>query len=212
MFISRAFVLTFSLAMCAGASAQQMYKTVGEDGKVTFSDRPKLESAAKLSVMRSYTLRPMKTPGEAEPTAEPGPAVRPVATPLVQAALAPQVETAVMAVMTQAEFSRRFYPFCNTTQASARTFTQAASAWKKRNADAVDQQRKLLMQVVSPARRTEMQDKVAASLAEEAARIGALPAPERAKWCAAAVAEMASESSDINQPEMMAVVIKAYKK
>lgn len=211
MLNNRAIFLAVSIVGCADAAAQQMYKTVGADGKVTFSDRPALESAAKLSVMRSNTLRPVKT--------EPDTAAAPSATlslpPEVSApapAITPQIETAIMAVMAQSEFPRRFYPFCNSTEASARAFNQAANGWKARNVEPVEQQRRLLMQVVTPNRRAEMQAKVAASISEEMAKVGSQPAAERAKWCAGAIADMRSEASNVRQPEMMAVVIPSRKR
>ncbi len=206
-------ILALCLAACAGTSAQQMYKTVGEDGRVTFSDRPRLEAAAKLSVMRSYTLRPMKNPGEQAPSETAPAAPRPEGTasePVTT--VGPQVESAIMNVMAQAEFARRFYHFCNTTQSGARAFNQAAGGWKQRNAAAVEQQRKLLMLVVSPSKRAEIEEKVAAILTEETGKVSARTPEARAQWCTEAIAEMSSERSDIKQPEMMAVVIKPYKK
>lgn len=209
----RTAVLILCLTTCVSASAQQMYKTVGADGRVTFSDRPKIESAAKLSVMKSYTLRPVNTGTDAGPvTAEATPASTPTVVAANEVVVGPQVETAMVNVMVQSEFARRSYPFCNGTQASARAFTRAAGSWKQRNLLAVEHQRKLLMQVVSPVKRTELQDKVAAVLNEELAKVTARSPQERIQWCGEAVAHMASERSDVNQPEMMAVVIKPYKK
>ncbi|QYF95458.1 DUF4124 domain-containing protein [Massilia sp. PAMC28688] len=203
---TRAIVLVTGILACSGVQAQQMYKTVGPDGKVTFSDRPALESAAKLSVMRSNTLRPVNTPGapaEAAPAPLPAPAVASGPAPEIT----PQVEAAIMAVMAQAEFPRRFYPFCNSTEASARAFNQAANGWKARNMDAVEHQRRLLMQVVTPVKRAEMQAKVAALVNGEVAKVGNLTVPERQKWCAEAIVELRGDSSTISQPDMMAVAI-----
>lgn len=209
----RAALLIVSLAACAGASAQQMYKTVGPDGKVTFSDRPKLESAAQLSVMKSYTLRPVKPVGEPAATAESAgsrpPAIR---APEGTGVMTPQIEAAMLDVMAQAEFSRRYYPFCNATQASARAFNLAGSGWKERNFLALEQQRKLLMQVVSPAKRAELQSKLTAMMSEETAKVSARSPDERAQWCKEAIAMMNNVEADISQPEMMAVAIKPYKK
>jgi hypothetical protein len=211
MFTHRAIFLAVSVLACYGAAGQQMYKTVGSDGKVTFSDRPALESAAKLSVMRSNTLRPVKT--EPDKPAAPAAAAASRTEEVAPAPeITPQIENAIMAVMTQAEFPRRFYPFCNSTEASARAFNQAGSSWKTRNLEAIEHQRRLLMQVVTPNKRSEMQARVAASINEEMAKVGSQPAPARTKWCAGAVAEMNSEASNIKQPEMMAVVIPSPKR
>lgn len=206
-------ILFLGLAAAAGVSGQQMYKTVGADGKVTFSDRPALETAAQLSVMRSNTLRPVKVaPQEAVPAAAAarpaGP--RPVAPATV--AVSPQVEGAMVSVMAQAEFGRRFYRFCNDTPEQGRAFSKAASGWKERNTAAVEQQRKLLMQVVTPAQRTEIHAKVNTLLADEQAKVSGKPAPERAQWCSGAIAEMSNDAADVKQPEMMALDLKLVSK
>lgn len=212
MYSIRTAMLILGLAAAAGAAGQQMYKTVGADGKVTFSDRPALESAAKLSVMRSNTLRPVKVAGEeAAPAAAAAPAgPRPLTPATVE--VPPQVEGAMVSVMAQAEFGRRFYRFCNDTPEQGRAFTRAAAGWKERNIAAVEQQRKLLVQVVTPAQRTEIHTKVNTLLANEHARVSGKPAPERAQWCSGAIAEMSNEAADVNQPEMMALDLKRVSK
>lgn len=213
MYSIRTAILILGLAGAGGAAAQQMYKTVGADGKVTFSDRPALETAAQLSVMRSNTLRPVKVASQ-----EAAPAVaaarsggqRPAAPAMVE--VSPQVEGAMVSVMAQAEFGRRFYRFCNDTPEQGRAFTKAATGWKERNTAAVEQQRKLLMQVVTPAQRTEIHDKVNALLADEQAKVSGKAAPERAQWCSGAIAEMSNDAADVNQPEMMALDLKLVSK
>lgn len=207
MFPYRAAILMLGLASTAGVSGQQMYKSVGPDGRVTFSDRPALESAAQLSVMRSNTLRPVAVAAAAT-GATPAGTTRPAAprtAAVPMGEVSPQVEKAMVSVMAQAEFGRRFYRFCNDTPDQGRAFTQAAAGWKERNSAAVEHQRKLLMQVVTPAQRTEIQDKVNARLADELAKVSGKPGPERVQWCTGAIAEMGSPASDVHQPEMMAV-------
>ena len=216
MSIFRTALFSSCLMACAAASGQQMYKTIGPDGKVTFSDRPKLETATHLSVMRSNLLRPVATPGapDAEKPASEAVAAAAAAAPAVPptSVIAPQIEAAILQVMAQAEFSRRHYRFCNATQASARAFNQAASGWKHRNYLVLEQQRKLLMQMVSPAKRYELQGKMAAMLEEETAKVSARNHEERAQWCKEAITAMANKEADLSQPEMMAVVVQAYKK
>lgn len=206
VFISAACI---DVVLGAGAAAQSMYKTVGPDGKVTFSDRPAIESASRLSVLRSNNLVPVKAPGDkGEPRVTPLP--RPAATPS-GAPMTPQIEKTMANVMARAEFARHFYPICNTTQVAARAFTQAASGWKERNLAAIEHQRKLLMQVVSPAKRAEIQESVAAQIKADTAKVTARPAQERAHWCQEAIASMSDPATDINEPAMMAVAIVPYK-
>ena len=209
------------IAASGGAMAQQMFKVVGPDGKVTFSDRPALQSPGKISVMHSYTLRPyvtQHTPAEvaaaetAKKAAAAMPAVpaEPGAAP-VAPVLTPEVEDAVVTVMGQVEFARRFYNFCNSSLDGAKAFSSATHAWKKRNAGPIQHQNRLLMEVVSPSKRDELQGKVTAMLTEEGAKVAARNPKERQSWCAGVVAELNSGKADIVQPAMMAVPIIAYR-
>ena len=170
-----------------------------------FSDRPALESASKLAVLKSNTLVQVTTP-EGAVKAAPRPAIA-AAGPVT-----PEVEAAMGAVMLQAESSRRLYPLCNLSQETARAFTQAASGWRERNLAPIEQQRKLLMLVISPAKRAELQEKVGLALNAELASVAARTGQERASWCAAAVAHMGNPTSDIHQPAMMAAALTPYKR
>ena len=212
MHTSHILVFFLSLATCAGTTAQQMYKTVGADGKITFSDRPKIESAVQVSEMRGNTMRASKMLGSVKPP-EPARAAAPAPSSSAEATdITPEVEAAIMDVMAKAEFSRRFYPLCNSNHASARAFNQAASGWKARNAAAVEQQRKLLMLAIAPGTRAEIESRVTAALNEEMAKVSARTGDERAKWCNGAIAGMANPALDIQEPEMMAIAVKAYKR
>jgi hypothetical protein len=184
------------------ALAQQMYKVVGPDGKVTFSDRPPAQPVGKVSVMRASTLRPYGAPPTVatRPAAVPAPAPPPVAV-----VMTPQVEEAMLTVMGQVEYTRRFYGFCS------KPFSVAARAWKQRNAAPITHQNRLLMEVVSPSKRDEMLGKVSAMLADENGKMAARTPQERLAWCAEAVAELDSGKSDIVQPAMMAVPIVPYR-
>jgi hypothetical protein len=211
-------IMLLSTVAAPGALAQQMFKVIGPDGKVTFSDRPALNSPGKISVMHSYTLRPyvaQRTPAELAAAEAARKAT--AAIPLVAGAepvapvLTPEVEDAVVTVMGQVEFARRFYSFCNGNLASAKAFNAATLAWKQRNAGPIGHQNRLLMQVVSPSKRDELQGKVAAMLAEEGAKVAARNPKERQAWCAGAIAELNSGKADIVQPAMMAVPIVNYR-
>jgi hypothetical protein len=213
------FILVSAFAL-PSAMAQQLFKVVGPDGKVTFSDKPPLQKAGKVSVMHSYTLRPyitQQSPAElaaavaAKRAAAAEAALAGPANPLVAPVLTQEVEDAIVTVMGQVEFSRRFYNYCNTSLSGAKAFSQAARAWKERNAAPIGHQNRLLMEVVSPTKRDELQGKVAKLLEEESAKVAARNARDRQAWCAGAVAELNSGKADIVQPAMMAVPIVPYR-
>jgi hypothetical protein len=196
------FLLAGTLAIPC-ALAQQMYKVVGPDGKVTFSDRPPAQAVGKVSVMRSSTLRPLVAP-PAPPTAPARPAGVPAAATSA-AVMTPEIETAMLSVMEQMEYTRRFYGFCS------KSFSVAARAWKQRNAAPIAHQNRLLMEAVSPSKRDELLGKVSAMLADESGKMATRTPAERQAWCADAVAELDSGKSDIVQPAMMAMPVVPYR-
>jgi len=207
----------FLLIICCAAAnavfAQQMYKTVGPDGKVTFSDRPQIEEKSKLSVMQSYTLRPVAPPPvrgdygqphKAPPAAKAGPAAS-VAT------ITPEVEETMVTIMGLSQFGRRFDGFCNSSPAEAKAFAAAVNGWKQRNAEAIDQQKRLLTTVVSPTKRAELIDREQQLLGDEIGKAAARSPEARKEWCAGVVVQFNSGLSDVDKPAMMAVPLTPYR-
>lgn len=213
MVTNKLILLVTCCMVASGAMAQQMYKSVGRDGKITFSDRPAFEASEKLSVMRSYTLRPVelaKPPAapprkKAEPRAGSPDSRAPVAT------VTPEVEEAMVTVMGLVDFDRKFRHFCKGNPARAKAFSAAAAGWKKRNAQYVEHQKRLLMEVVSPNKRAELQNRAAALLTEEAGKVAARTPSARQEWCDGAIDEIASGRSDMAKPAMLAVPITIYR-
>lgn len=186
-----------------------MYKTVGPDGKITFTDRPDVQASAKLSVMKSYTLHAVPPPvRQTEAPAKPAP-VDPVAAEPVP--VSPEVEDAMLMVMGMAEFGGRFERFCDATPADVKAFSGANYEWKKRNAQAIEQQKRLLTEVVSPFKRAQLLDKHQALVSGEVGKAAARTPAARKEWCDGIVAELNSGRSDIDKPAMMAVPIVQYR-
>ena len=211
MFKTKLFLLIICCAAAYGAVAQQMYKTVGPDGKVTFSDRPQLDDkSTKLSVMKSYTLRaveppkPKADPSAPKPKRKPGPGDP-------QVVLTAEVEEAMISVMGMSEFGLRFEPFCNSSPAEAKAFAAANYDWKKRNAAAIEQQKRLLTEAISPVKRANLLDTQQQLMSEEIAKVVARDAAARKEWCAGVVAELNSGRSDVDKPAMMALPIVPYR-
>jgi len=57
--------LLVSYAFLPHATAQQLYKVGGPDGKITFSDKPQITEKSKLSVMRANSIQPVEPPARA---------------------------------------------------------------------------------------------------------------------------------------------------
>lgn len=207
--MKKSLLLTMCCALAFPALAQQMYKSVGPDGKITFTDRPAVDTSVKLSVMRSNTLRalpaPVRKPEPAPRRAE----ILPAAEGPVE--ITPEIEEAMISVMGLADFGRRFESFCDDTPADAKAFTSANYEWKKRNADALEQQKRLLTEVVSPFKRANLVERQQALLSDEIGKAAARTPAARKEWCDSVVAELNSGRSDIDKPAMMAIPIVRYR-
>lgn len=206
MYKKLSFLLCTALAFAPAVLAQQMYKVVGSNGKVTFSDRPQIEELAKLSVMQSYTLRAVEPPKPRE-SARSVPKVRdePPVT------ITPAIEDAIVTIMGRSSFGGQFEIFCQGEESDARAFSAATLAWKQRNVAAVEHQKRLLMLVLSPTKRAELISREETLLAEEIAKVSAKSPAVRKQWCQAVVAELNSGRNDIVNPALMAVPVTPYK-
>jgi hypothetical protein len=210
---TKLFLLIICCSTANSVLAQQMYKTVGPDGKVTFTDRPATEQQSKVSVMHSYTLRPVVPPA---PKVDPALAPKPPArrrneSDAPPAVITPDVEEAMVTVMGLTEFGRRFEGFCSASSADNKAFMGASNAWKQRNAAAIEQQKRLLTTVVSPAKRAQLIDREQQLLGDEIGKASARSMEARKEWCDGVVAELNSGRSDIDKPAMMAVPLTPYR-
>lgn len=207
MSIKKLFLLIICCVSANLAAAQQMYKTVGPDGKVTFSDRPQLDNKTKLSVMKGYKLQTLDAPkpvtGVVPPAARRAPGAP-------SPTLTPEVEEAMVSVMGLADFGLRFESFCNASPALSRSFISANNDWKKRNAPTIDHQKRLLSVVVSPAKRAQLLELQKQFTADEVAKLKPQSPAERKAWCEGVIAELNSGRSDVDKPAMMAVPIVPY--
>ncbi len=208
MSITKLFLLIICCVSANLAAAQQMYKTVGPDGKVTFSDRPQLDNKTKLSVMKGYKLQAFDAPKPVAGVVPPAPRRAPGAP---SPTLTPDIEEAMVTVMGLADFGLRFESFCNSSPALAKSFVASNNDWKKRNAAAIDQQRRLLSVVVSPAKRAQLHELQKQSTADEVARLKPHNPGERKAWCEGVIAELNSGRSDVDKPAMMAIPIVPYR-
>ena len=201
-------ILMMSTLSAAGSvGAQQLYKSVGPDGKVVFADRPANDAKAKVSTMQSYVLRPVEAPvakKEAVAKAE-APAEF-----LNDALVTPEHEESMLKIMELVDFGRKFEPFCAASETSTKTFAAAHKAWLRRNALYVEHQKRLLMEVVTPTRRMAMQNKLATRVGQVALKPTA-SAAVRAEWCDSISTELNSGRSDIVKPAFLALPLPVYK-
>ena len=202
-------LLSIFLTIAPAAMAQQLYKTIGADGKVTFSDRPHLDNQSKLSVMHSYTLRPVEAPKPLPDAAiKPKAPVQRTDTPVV---ISKEIEDTIVTTMGLSAFGGRFEMFCSDSEAELHAFSGATQAWKTRNVEAVEQQKRVLMLVLAPAKRAELISREETLLAAELAKVSGRTPAARKEWCEGVTVELNSGHSDIASPALMAVPITPFK-
>lgn len=207
MYIILTFLWCTTLAFAPAVLAQQMYKTVGADGKVTFSDRPQIDDKAKLSVMKSYTLRAVEPPKPRERATGKLKGVRSE----LPVAITPDIEEAIVTIMGLSSFSGQFEIFCNGDENDTRAFSAATLGWRQRNVAPVEHQKRLLMLVLSPTKRAELIAREETLLAEEIAKVAAKSPAARKEWCQGVITELNSGRNDIVNPALMAVPVTPYR-
>ena len=211
MYIFRLIFLLVCCAMLPSVNAQQMYKSVGPDGKIMFSDKPPIHEAAELSVMKGYTLRPIEPARQASSTSAAAPVKRETRIAGPSSVVSPEMEAAMLTVMGMVTLERKFEHFCAKNAGAAKAFAAATSGWRQRNAAYVEQQKRLLMEVMSPHKRAELLERDAQSLRQSLAKVQSRTAGARVEWCEATAAELNSGLGDLHLPAMLAIPITPYR-
>lgn len=185
-------VLCLAAGLCAAQS--QLYKIVGPDGKVTFSDKPPVDASAKISVMKSNVLRPVE--GTTLPSF-PSPAALASAKPVTSGSSA-ELDQALLVVMGMVEITRKVEPMCSSSAPiSAKRLALGIRNWNQRNATFIEQQRRILMEVVTPAKRAALQARLASKTEQAVVELQSLSPEGRVKWCERLVANLSSDENDI---------------
>ncbi len=195
-------LLILCLASGLGMAQSQLYKSVGPDGKVTFSDKPPADASAKVSVMKSSVLRPVEsgaTPSFPSPSAlsSAKPAAPAAANALPYSSPA-ELDQALLVVMGMVEITRKVEPTCSATAPlMARRLGAGIRKWNERNATFVEQQRRILMEVVTPMKRASLQARLAAKTEQAVVELNSLSTEGRIKWCERLIANLSSDENDI---------------
>ena len=137
----RPILIALVCALTAGSASAEIYKTLGPDGKVMYSNLPPLSRSIPVAVLKSVDGAPashtlVRTAGTA-----PQPESRNNGTET----LAPDVVGAVANVMGMSHLVSSTRDFCVAIlPASFRRYSSAAVAWQQRNAVVVAKKNRLL--------------------------------------------------------------------
>lgn len=202
--------LLVSYAFLPHATAQQLYKVVGPDGKITFSDKPQITEKSKLSVMRANSIQPVEPPARAPVPGGVRPGKRAAAAgPMPE--VSPEVEEAMLVILGFTSLERKYEHFCVANETVLKSFVSANQGWRQRNAPYIEQQKRLMMEVFSPRRRSELLGREAEVMIAQYGNLKAATPGARVEWCAEMVTLLNGGTVDIKLPAMLTIPITPYR-
>ena len=211
------------------ANAKNIYKTVGPDGKITYSDHPPDDSSAQSDVVRST---PTANQARADPSSEPSaghalgakkaiPAKRetsaPTAAPTPAAnAIEPALEGAVIGVLGIEDIVKHTEELCiKALPTSFRKYSDASGDWQRRNAAIVTRAHQLVSKnfdaTYGAGTEQRLKEAIRTKNAAMFEPIASAPMASRIKWCDHSADEMASGAMDVYDKPKLSEPLLAYR-
>ena len=224
-----AFLMILLMAAANGLLAQ-VYKSIGPDGKIVYTDKPPTGADNKSTVISAPTQAPPQrdsattksTPVAADAPVSQGsksatakkaqrvdaPRSDAPATPAVDEAL----EKAVIGVMGYDDLVRQAEDVCmRTLPTSFKKYSAATNGWKQRNAVILSQQQRVLSQAFSASQRQVMQAGVRTRNQQMFAPILDAPAASKIKWCDQTVDEINNGAMDVHNKPNLSLPLTNYR-
>jgi cell pole-organizing protein PopZ len=206
--------------------AMGIYKTVGPDGKVTYSDQPPATADARDNSLASSAntvgaaanTSSQKSATRAQQTAGPSgdTALLPVAAITAPVSAASPQESAIIGVLSVEDIVRQTEDMCNQTQPSASAkYSDAASEWRRRNRVPVMQAHHAVAQAFNNVNGAVSEQRI-----ENAIRVkshGILhpilqaPTTEKLRWCDNAVDQMRGGALDVADKPTLTEPLRSYR-
>lgn len=189
--------LLFSLLLLlpvVTAQAQAIYKVVGPDGKVVFSDKPPADAGADVRVIEGGFER--KQPAVAAPAAvaappeasrtvakQAGSAAQPKPQP-APAVTDPALAGAVFGVMGFEDLVLQTERICTQTlPTSFKRYSGATQVWRQRNTSVLARYEQALAKAITPAQRKQFEAEVKARNEKSLSPVVKAPVASRISWC-----------------------------
>lgn len=209
----RAPFLLLLLTAALGAQAQ-VYRSVGPDGKVVFTDSPPADPNAGLSAVNVKDPDAQvsnQTPDSSQPVAAPAPkkakhvankAAAP--TPVVPVVPDAALINAVSTVAGLEDMVNQTRNICIRTLPNAfEKYTGAADAWQQRNATVIAQKNHVLAQAFSEAEGNALVEKAKAHNQQTLAPVLGGTSAKRVSWCDKSADDMGKGTLDaFNNPSV----------
>lgn len=227
-------VWTLMACTAALASAQTIYRVVGPDGKVTYTDRPpsaealqRPSSSAATAPAKSPLPAPVPGPttpppsasasvaakkAEARKAAEPAAdtAAAPKSSPAAPPPFDPALERAVVGALGYEGLVKKTEDLCiRTLPTSMKRYGDAAQGWHQRNAPWLGKAR-MAMAAMGPGVQQAVQAKVDAYNTAQLKPVNDAAMAQRIKWCDQSAHEISSGIVDLgNKPAISGPLAKA---
>lgn len=205
--------LLLALSAAVTAHAQGVYKSVGPDGKITYSDQPPSDKATRMDgggarvapqVLPAATepgpsrsMDAKKAAAGAQPAAGSAPATQ---------AIDPALESAIIGVLGYEDLVMRAEQICTRVlPASYQRYGGAADSWKARNAAVVALARRALTDTASATARQSIEAGIRNKNAGLLTQVESAPAASKINWCDRSFDEIARGVMDAhNNPKFSA--------
>jgi hypothetical protein len=191
------------LAAWSCAEGGTVYRIVGPDGKVTFSDTPPVEAPAGAYdvVGRNGTAQPnARTAQDSAPVAAEETAPSERSAPRPAAATSPVLEAAVVGVLGIEDIVVRTQGLCADASPNAAAGHAAVAAeWRDRNGDVVARARQALEHDVDAAARERIEGRVRTQNDAMFEAVAAASDAARASWCDESLAATAAGKMDVHR-------------
>lgn len=199
------------------APAQTIYRVVGPDGKVTFTDRPpgNAEAAQQQQTAKpapASETRPMPQPAASatEPAtakkanaAKATPADRPAAAPAEPKPVDEALLRALVAVLFQETLVRKSEELCiSTLPTSMKRYGDAADGWRQRNAVWLDKAQKQML-ALGPEFQRVVKTRVDDDISKLLKPVNDASMHQRIKWCDQTAQDLPKGTLDLGGKSMV---------
>ncbi len=216
LFVSLSLFVAFSTAQAA-----EIYKSVGPDGKVTYSDRPPADTNSGYDKIQKPSLPTVATPGSnsaptlhaetaaAQPTARTSKkalrAQKPPEAPPVVAKVDPELQSAVIGVLGIEDLVRKTEDLClGVLPTSFKRYFGATDDWRRRNASFIAKAHYVLDTQFDAAGRHLVESGVDQRNAGVFSKITSAPAAAKINWCDRSTDEIKAWTMDFRNKDKLA--------
>lgn len=173
--------------------AQAIYKVVGPDGKVVFSDKPPADGGGSVSVIEGgFERKQAATESPAAVATPPVPRVtkqasvaQPAPQPQpAQMVIDPALVGAVFGVMGFEDLVLQTERICTQTlPTSMKRYSGATQVWRQRNASVLVRYQQVLAKAITPVHRQQLEAEVKARNEKSLSPVVKAPVASRISWC-----------------------------